>query len=385
MTKKIIHQISLSDIGGVQKSFTLYFLYAQKKSIFGHSIFSMHNLIDNFIEVKKYHNDFESSIINKIKFIFYLFSNRYIIHFYNNLGSYSVEKLLKFIPSNNIIFHERGSVWNANDKDFRVYKKNADRSKIIIANSEATKIMLIKRFGIDKSKIKVIYNGFLSRQFHYSPSKNYRFSDRFSVGYIGRLDTPKGVHILINAAKELPSYDFFIAGKGILENKLKELASNISNIKFLGIFKEPLEFISRMDTMIVPSIREPLGNIIIESGYLKKPVIASNVDGIAEIIKNGFSGILINPDKEISIQNNIIGAVPLPKFVINPDTLDVQKPKEIDHLKLCDSINLLASNQKIREKYGENLYQTVKDKFNIENYFKNIEEIYSNIEMNIEN
>jgi len=385
LIKKIIHQISLSDIGGVQKSFTLYFSYAQKKSNFYHSIFSMHDLIDNFIEVEKYYNDFDNSFVNKIKFIFYLFSNKYIVHFYNNLGSYSVERLLKIIPSNNIIFHERGSVWNAKDKDFKVYKNNADRSKIIIANSKATKIMLIKRFGIDKNKIKVIYNGFLSKHFHYLPSKKYRFSDRFSVGYIGRLDSPKGVHVLLNAAKKLPSYDFFIAGMGILENELKESVNNISNVKFLGSFKEPLEFISKMDTMIVPSIREPFGNIIIESGYVKKPVIASNVDGIPEIIKNGFSGILINPDKEISFQNNIIGAVPLPKFVINPDTLDLQKPKEIDHLKLCDSINLLASNKKIREKYGENLYQTVRNKFNIENYFKNIEEIYSNIEMNIEN
>ena len=384
MTKKIIHQISLSDIGGVQKSFTLYFSHAQKKSAFDHSIFSMHDLIENFIEVKKYHHNFNNSLINKIKFIFYLFSNRYIIHFYNNLGSYSVEKLLKIIPSNNIIFHERGSVWNASDKDFKVYKNNADRSKIIIANSKATKLILVKRFGIDEKKIKVIYNGFISKDFNYLPSKKNRYSDRFSIGYIGRLDTPKGVHVLINAAKELSSFDFFIAGKGILENNLKELAKNVNNIKFLGTFREPLEFISKMDIMVVPSIREPLGNIIIESGYVKKPVIASNIDGIAEIIENGTSGILINPDKEISFQNNISGAIPIPKFVINPDTTDLQKPKEIDHLKLCDAINLLASNQKIRQKYGKNLYQTVREKFNIENYFKKIEKIYSNLDKNIE-
>lgn len=384
MIKKIIHQISLSDIGGVQKSFTLYFSHAQEKSTFDHSIFSMHNLIDNFIEVKKYHHNFNNSFINKIKFIFYLFSNRYIVHFYNNLGSHSVEKLLKIIPSNNIIFHERGSVWNASDKDSKVYKNNADRSKIIIANSKATKLILIKRFGIDEKKIKVIYNGFISKDFNFLPSKNYRYSDRFSIGYIGRLDTPKGVHVLINAAKELSSFDFFIAGKGILENKLKELAKNVNNIKFLGTFREPLEFISKMDIIVVPSIREPLGNIIIESGYVKKPVIASNIDGIAEIIENGTSGILINPDKEISFQNNITGAIPIPKFVINPDTTDLQKPKEIDHLKLCDAINLLASNQKIRQKYGKNLYQKVREKFNIENYFKKIEKIYSNLDKNIE-
>ncbi len=385
MSKKIIHQISLSDIGGVQKSFALYLLYAQKKSSFSHSIFSMHNLIQDFFIIKKYHNCLNNSLINKLKFIFYIFSKKFIIHFYNNLGSYYVYRMLKITPSSNIIFHERGNVWNAKNEDLNIYKFNSKKAKIILANSIATKTILIKRFSINENKIKVVYNGFFSKNFNYPINENLRLSNKFSIGYLGRLDTPKGVHILINAAKELKAFDFFIAGTGILENKLKELARNISNIKFLGSFHNPLEFISKMDTMVVPSIREPLGNIIIESGYAKKPVIATNVDGIAEIIKNGFSGILINPDKEISFKNDIPGAVPLPKFVINPDTLNLQKPKEIDHLKLCDAINLLSKNQKIREKYGENLYQTVRYKFNIENYFKNIEKIYSNIEMNIEN
>ena len=72
--KKVIHQISLSDIGGVQKSFALYLLYAQKKSYFSHSIYSMHNLIEDFVTIKKYHNNLNDSLVNKLKFIFYLFS-----------------------------------------------------------------------------------------------------------------------------------------------------------------------------------------------------------------------------------------------------------------------------------------------------------------------
>ena len=115
----------------------------------------------------------------------------------------------------------------------------------------------------------------------------------------GRLDTPKGVHILINSA-QLPEYDFYIAGKGILENKLKELAKNHNNINFLGSTEEPLDFISKMDIMVVPSIREPLGNTIIEQ-VIAKAVIASNVDGIAEIIKSEFNDILIDPEKKLSL------------------------------------------------------------------------------------
>ena len=55
MNKKIIHQLSLSDIGGVQRSFTLYFLHALKKSSFSHKIYSLHNLINNFSDLKSYH------------------------------------------------------------------------------------------------------------------------------------------------------------------------------------------------------------------------------------------------------------------------------------------------------------------------------------------
>ncbi len=382
MIKKIIHQISLSDIGGVQRSFALYLIHALKKSSFQHSIYSMHNLIDNFIYLKNYHNKIHNSLINKIKFIFFLFSKNYIIHFYNNLGSYSVNKLLKIVPSSNIVFHERGTVWNAKDEDSDVYISNANKAKIIIANSNASKSMLIKRFGIDESKIKVVYNGFLSKDINLT-NKNYkRYSQRFSVGYLGRLDTPKGVHVLINSAKKLPNYDFFIAGKGILENKLKELANDHKNINFLGSIREPLEFISKMDTIVVPSLREPLGNTIIESGFCKKPVIASNVDGIAEIIKDGINGILINPDKEISFDEISKNLVPLPNVVINPETQELQKPKEIDPIKLCEAIVLLESNLNIRKLYGNNLNKTVKQKFNIENYYEILEHIYKNFDKN---
>ncbi len=379
MSKKIIHQLSLSDIGGVQRSFYLYLLYALKKSGFSHSIYSRHPLIDNFDNLKNYHNNIQSSLTNKIKFIFFLMSKNYIIHFYNNLGSPSVNKLLKIVPSSNIIFHERGTVWNAKDKDKMVYKSNANKAKLIIANSNASKSMLVKRFGINKNKISVIYNGFLKKEETFKPQNSKRYSERISVGYLGRLDTPKGVNVFINSAKKLMDYEFFIAGEGALKNKLKELAGDNKNINFIGGIKEPLEFISKMDIMVVPSIREPLGNTIIESGYCKKPVIASNVDGIAEIIKHGENGFLINPDKELSFTEILDDVVPFPEVVIDPNTQELKKPKEIDSTKLCESIELLASNSNLRKMYGNNLYETVREKFNIEKYYQTLEHIYKNL------
>lgn len=336
----------------------------------------MHNLNKNFIEVEKYYFNLNSSLKQKIKFIFFLISKSYVIHFYNNLGSKNVNKLLNFIPSSNIIFHERGSAWNAKDNDIKTYKNNSLKASVIIANSIATKILLIKRFGIDKKKIKVIYNGFLSNEDNFIPKIVNRYSKRFSVGYLGRLDTPKGVHVLIKTAKKLNNYDFFIAGVGALQKQLMELANNSDNIKFLGSLKEPLKFISKMDVIVVPSIREPFGNTIVEAGFCKKAVIASKIDGIPEIIKDKFSGILIDPDKEISFNELPSNAVTFPDFVVDPQKKKLIKPKEIDSLKLCESINFLALNSNIRNLYGNNLHKTVVEKFNIEKYYLKLDDLY---------
>jgi len=375
LSKKIIHQVSLSEIGGVQRSFSLYFSYALKKSRFKHFVYSNYDIIDNFINVKNYHFNLRKSLIQKVKFLYYLISRNYIIHFYNNLGSKSVKKLINIFPSSNIIFHERGSAWNAKEEDIKIYRYNASVAKIVLVNSLASKIMLTKRFGVNEDKIKIIHNGFLSKFTNFLPTKK-RYSKKFCVGYLGRLDTPKGVHVFINSAKQLPYYDFFIAGQGPLENVLKKLAKNYKNINFLGSVKDPLEFISQMDTMVVPSIREPLGNSVIEAGYCKKSVIAANVDGIPEIIKDKHSGILINPDKEITFRETTSKSAPFPNVVVNSNQ-QLQEPKEIDTSKLCDSIVFLASNLKIRESYGENLNKSVIKKFNIENYYETLENLYN--------
>lgn len=376
MKKKIIHQLSLSDVGGVQRSFLLYFLYSLKKNDFRHLIYSMNNLIKEFIELKSYHHNLRRSFVAKLQFIYFLVSSKYIIHFYNNLGSPLINKLIRYIPCSNIIFHERGSAWNFKGSNLSVYKRNASKAKIIIANSNASKLMLVNRFGISSSKIKVIYNGFLSKDSNFAKHNFCRYSEKLSIGYIGRLEAFKGVHSFINSGKMMPEYDFFIAGKGTLGEKLKNLAKNSKNIYFVGGVKEPLNFISKMDMIVVPSIREPFGNVIIKSGYCEKAVIASNVDGIPEIINNGHSGILITPDQELSLNEESNEISLIPEFTINPITKSLQKPKELDPEKICKAIKFLASDRDIMNSYGKNLSFKVKNKFTIENYYNQMENIY---------
>ena len=372
--KTVVHQITFAAVGGIQTSFIPLLRLFKKKSNHKHYLYGTHDVDDFYHEVKKDYKNYGKSILNLIKFIFYVYSKNYIIHFYNNLSSKKIHFFLKVLPSSNLIYHERGSIWSAKKEDIKIINYNAKKFNTIIANSNATKLILNKRFGIDKRKIKVIHNGFISKKI--TIKNKGRYSKNFSIGFIGRLDTPKGVHILIEAAREIKNCDFFIAGDGILKKQLVESSKNLKNIFFLGR-NDALEFISKIDVLVVPSIREPLGNVIIEAGFCNKAVIASEVDGIPELINHNVSGILIKPKNQLSIKNLPKNSVPIPDFVVVNKNL--VKPREIDKNELIFYINKLKSNSKYRKKLGEQLNKKVKLDFTIEKYFNEIHRVYSSI------
>ena len=78
---------------------------------------------------------------------------------------------------------------------------------------------------------------------------------------------------------------------------------NDSYIHFTGFLpsKEIIKYISSADIAVFPSRYEPFGMMVLEAMALKKPIIATNVGGIKEIIQNYGNGILVNPNvNEIS-------------------------------------------------------------------------------------
>ena len=374
MIRVVVHVISLlKELGGVQKSFVSYYNYAQEHSKFKQYIFSNHNVS------KKYGNfkNFYKISNNFFYFLKHLVSKNSIIYFHNKLTSKKVFYLLKFFPISNIIFHEHGAAWNVKTKEQKkIFQGNANYSKKIIVNSIATKNILIKRFKINANKIKLAYYGFKDPKIK---KKNLK-SKNIKVGYIGRFETFKGVEILINSANILRDKNIFflIAGDGHLKENLKKLSYGNKKIKFVGKVLNSFNFIKNLDILIVPSIREPLGIVSVEAGLCKTPVIASNIDGIPEVITNKKNGILIDPSKKITLKK-YEGHPPIPDLVVNPINLKLQKPKQLDHKILSKNILSLSNNKKLRKKYANQLYQDVKKKFSIKSYFESIEEIYKQI------
>ena len=120
------------------------------------------------------------------------------------------------------------------------------------------------------------------------------------IGTAGRLVPVKGHDTFVRAAKLIldrePGARFAIAGDGPLEQDLKALASRLGvdgACRFLGARGDIHEVMAAMDVFVLPSLNEGLPMAVLEAMALAKPVVASKVGGLPEVIRHGESGLLV--------------------------------------------------------------------------------------------
>ncbi|ODS31245.1 MAG: putative glycosyltransferase [Candidatus Scalindua rubra] len=122
------------------------------------------------------------------------------------------------------------------------------------------------------------------------------------VGVIGRLVPIKGHKYLVSASKgiveECPKTVFVFVGDGHLKSRLERQAESIGvrkNIIFTGWRNDASEILYLFDILVLPSLNEGMGRVLIEGMALGKPIVASNVGGIIDLVRNGENGILVPP------------------------------------------------------------------------------------------
>ena len=117
--------------------------------------------------------------------------------------------------------------------------------------------------------------------------------------------------------KKLPNVTFYLAGDGIYKNEIipeLEKFSNFVWMKNLQYPKEIKKFFSEIDIFLLLSGLEGLGQSIIEAALMKRPIIASNVGGIPELIKDGKSGLLVENGDGEKIVEYIMKLIDEPNF-----------------------------------------------------------------------
>lgn len=117
--------------------------------------------------------------------------------------------------------------------------------------------------------------------------------------FVGRLDTPKNPIMLLNVAhkviQQYPDTEFTIVGDGEKYEDCKRFIdkNNLSdNIRLEGWQNDVSPYYKDCDIFIMTSIYEAFGLIFLEAGYNKLPTIATNVEGIPEVVLHGKTGLL---------------------------------------------------------------------------------------------
>jgi glycosyltransferase involved in cell wall biosynthesis len=221
--------------------------------------------------------------------------------------------------------------------------------------------MLVEQTGFPLSKINVIHNGVDTRRFQRSESARQQYrtalgisSGDFCIGCVGRLSRIKDYPTILRAVEVLsqscPSWRLFIVGAGAELPVLQEFVSSrpvlAGRVRFMGASDRVSEFLSAMDTYVLPSICEGISNSLLEAMAAGLPVVVTDTGGNPEVVADGDSGLL---------------------FPVG------------DCRALARHLALLYRNSEMCDRLGRTASRWVNDSFSLDGMVRKYEEMYTGL------
>lgn len=181
----------------------------------------------------------------------------------------------------------------------------------IVCISEAEKETALKNRICIVHKLQVIFNGIDIEAYEHGKHGEVSKADlgipvdAFVVGMVGRMSPQKAPDVFVKAAalikKDIPSAHFIIVGNGPQEEEIKKYATQ-NGLKdclhITGWVDNPLSYVELFNTAVLLSRWEGFGLALPEYMMVGKPIVASRVDAIPDIIRHSENGLLVEPDNE---------------------------------------------------------------------------------------
>jgi len=189
-------------------------------------------------------------------------------------------------------------------------------STIVIVCSLSMKYDSRKQFQLPEDKLRVIPIGIDSKKFEGLEPNKHLIRERHGVRpgekvilFVGRLTEQKGCEFLLRAIPYVARFfevKLLIVGDGYQRAQLEVIAASsgaAGRISFVGYLNDHdlNELMLSSDVMVIPSIYEPFGVVALEAMAAKLPIVASNIDGLAEIVRHEENGLLVFPKDSSSI------------------------------------------------------------------------------------
>lgn len=189
----------------------------------------------------------------------------------------------------------------------KIFYSMADQ---VAAISQAQGNWMLKNHLVTPEKLKVITQcPPLQRFFDVSPKPTGK---PLVLAAYGRFCEHKGFDVLIKALQQIPDLpvQLKLAGEGLLDAELRQLAAASPNVEFVGRVDDVPRFLQTCDVVVIPSRWEAWGNVCLEAKAAARPVIASDVDGLTEQVQD--CGVLVPPDDPAKLAEAIAHLVSLP-------------------------------------------------------------------------
>ncbi len=213
--------------------------------------------------------------------------------------------------------------------------------------------------GVPKARITTVPTGIdLNRYDHANTTSDLRVElglapDALLVGTIAILRIKKGHAEILDAVpavlQRFPGAHFVFAGDGPqMENLKRRIASEglAAHVHLLGLRRDITNVLASLDIFVLPTHQEALGTAFIEAGAMRLPVVATNVDGVPEVVQQGATGLL----------------VPLH-----------------DGTALAEAICTLLADPGYRDRMGSNAAKFVRDRFSREAMAQGMETLYQRL------
>ncbi len=389
----VLHMVELTQCYGVERQLLDHLEYASTKSSNVKYHICALKLSDEIrqelVKLKIPFVECNLKSISEIKkFIIYVKKNKIDILHVHNLLRYPIRaRIIPKIAGIPIVLeHERGLIWDR--RSTKLIRWTNKFSDLNICNSDATRLLLKEKCNIDAI---TIHNG-VKLQHYVDHIKIEYLYDELKllpndsvVGFIGRLNTPKGVHAFIKMAaiikKKRSNTKFLIIGDGPMRQELEDFAESLGIkdvIQFLGFRKDVRNLMLLLNVLVVPSIREPFGNVVIEAAWANKVVVASNVDGMSETILHGKTGFLVDCN-EPAIAPIASHASRLPQVVVDGKTRTLRSAMLPDSKQMAKYVMECLEHPEMACQMGKNAYERAKEYFSIERYVNELEELYCRV------
>lgn len=238
-----------------------------------------------------------------------------LIHFWHPLAAIGFEQK-RFIVS----CHGREILpANLEDCDRKALEKVFRSAQMIHVDSRFTRKILLKTFPlVSNRKIKIIYPGLVSSS--KTPARRkVKKGKKIIIGTLSRFNPRKNIPAIIDALEILQNkyqleFQYLLAGRGmeqgLILSKLRrakfpwQYFPDLSDVRKMSVFYTQLD-IFVLPTLSLPDDVEGFGIVYLEANQFGIPVVASRVDGCQEAVKEGVSGIFVNPQNPQAIARAI--------------------------------------------------------------------------------